>query len=164
MNRRQLLFAVISSAVTAGLTVHSVARYADSVPVFLHDLYTRETELHNKRLPPDNDAFYALFSHEMRELMQAPRVPNPREPVGPILHALFGRGVLPGTQVILSGVRTVRDEDSIAMAEVSLTVRGRIRELTVILLRQDGAWRIHQIGYGGPDTLAGHYQNITGQQ
>jgi hypothetical protein len=158
------MFAVVSAAVSAGLGVHTVARGADSPSMFLHDVYTRETERHNKHLPPDNDAFYALFSHEMRELMQAPRLPNPREPAGPILHALFGRGVLPGTQVILGGVQTVRNEDSIAMAEVSMTVRGSIRELTVILLRQDGAWRIHQIGYGGRDTLTGHYQNITGQQ
>ena len=118
----------------------------NSAAVFLHDVYEREIERHNKRMPADNDAFYALFSREMRELMQAPRLPNPREPIGPILHALFGRGVLPGTEVIFGGVRTTRSDDGIAMLDVTLTVRGEVRELTVILLRQEGAWRIHQIG------------------
>ncbi len=163
MNRRDLVFAVITAAVSAGIAVRTVASNADSAAVFLHDVYTRETERHNKRLSPDNDAFHALFSREMRELMQAPRLPNPREPVGPILHALFGRGVLPGTEVIFGGVRTTRSDDGIAMLDVTLTVRGDVRELTVMLLRQEGAWRIHQIGYGGPDTLAGHYNRITGR-
>ena len=164
MNRRQLVLAVVSSAVTAGLAVHSVARSADSPSMFLHDLYTRETERHNQRTPPDNDAFYAMFSREMRELMQAPRLPNPPEPAGPILHTLFGRGVLPGMPVVLSGVRTARSEDGIAMLDVTLTVRGQLRDLGVVLLRQEGAWKIHEIAYDGPDTLAAHYRRMTGRQ
>lgn len=163
MNRRNLIFAVITAAVSASIAVRSVASNADSAAVFVHDVYEREIERHNKRVPADNDAFYALFSREMRELMQAPRLPNPREPLGPILHALFGRGVLPGTKVIFGGVQTTRSEDGIATLDVTLTVRGEVRELTVILLRQEGAWRIHQVGYGGSDTLAGHYNRITGR-
>ena len=126
--------------------------------VILHGIYERETERHNKGLPADNAAFYDLFTREMRELMHAPRLANPRISAGPILHALFGRGVLPGTQVILSGVTTTRSDDGIAMLEVRLTVHGTIRELGVIMLRQDGAWRIGQIEYGSDDTLAGHYR------
>ena len=164
MNRRQLVFAVISSAVTAGIAVHSVARNADEPSMFLHDLYTRETERHSNRQPVDNDAFDAMFSRELRELMQAPRRTDLREPAGPILHALFGRGVLPGTQVILSHVTTTRSDDGIAMLEVTLTVRGQLRNLGVILLRQEGAWKIHEIEYDGPDTLTAHYRRITGQQ
>jgi hypothetical protein len=164
MNRRRLVFAAILSAVTASMAARSVARTADSAATFLQDLYTRETERHNKRLPRDQDAFYALFSREMRELMQAPRVANPREPVGPILHALFGRAVLPGTEVTYGGVRTVRSDDGMAMLKVTLTVRGSLRELGVVLLRQEGAWRIHEIEYDGPDTLAAYYRRITGPQ
>jgi hypothetical protein len=163
MNRRQLIVAAIASAATACLAVHSVARGADSPSAFLHDLYTRETERHNKRLPANNAAFHAMFSREMRELMQAPLLPDPREPIGPILHALFGRGVLPGTEVMLSGVRTVRSDDGIAMLDVTLTVRGAIREIGVVLLRQDGSWKIHEITYDGPDTLAAHYRRTTGR-
>jgi hypothetical protein len=162
MNRRQLIFAVISAAVADGLAALSPARGADSPSTFLHELYTRETERHNKRLPADNEAFYAMFSREMRELMQAPRPPNPREPLGPVLHALFGRGVLPGNQVIFGGVRTVRSDDGIAMLDVILTVRGAVREIGVVLLRQDGAWKIHEIAYDGPDTLAAHYNRTAG--
>ena len=33
-----------------------------------------------------------------------------------------------------------------------------------ILVRQDGAWKIHEIEYDGPDTLTAHYQRITGRQ
>jgi hypothetical protein len=163
MNRRELLFAVIGASVSAGVAVRTVARNADSPAVALHEVYTRETERHGKRLAPDNEAFYALFTRELRQLMNAPRLANPREPAGPILHALFGRGVLPGTDVILSGVSTIRDDDGIATLEVALTVRGTIRELAVVLLRQDGAWRIHEIEYGPGDTLTGHYRRITGR-
>ena len=34
------------------------------------------------------------------------------------------------------------------MLDVALTVHGTIRELGVIMLRQDGAWRIGEIEYG----------------
>src|SRR5687768_431756 len=128
MNRRQLVIAVATATVSTGLAVHTFARNADSAAVALHELYERETERHNARERPDNDAFHALFTREMRELMHAPVLPNPREPLGPILHALFGRGVLPGTHVILTGVTTVRSDDGIAMLEVRLTVQGTIRE------------------------------------
>jgi hypothetical protein len=163
MNRRQLMFAVISATISAGIAVRTVASNAGSAAVFLHDLYERETERHNLRAAADNEAFQALFTREMRELMNAPRLPNPREPAGPILHALFGRGVLPGTEVILSGVTTIRNDDGISMLNVALTVRGTIRELVVILLKQDGDWRIHEIVYGQDDTLAGHYNRLTGR-
>ena len=128
MNRRELMFAVITAAASAGIAVRAVASDADSAAVFLHDVYEREIARHNKRLPPDNDAFYALFTREMRELMHAPRLPNPRDPIGPILHALFGRGVLPGTR---SHPRRrdddPRSDDGIAMLDVALTVRGNRR-------------------------------------
>lgn len=164
MNRRQLVLALISSAVTGGVAAPAVARNPDLPAEFLRDLYTRETERHNNRFAPDNDAFHAMFSREMRELMQAPRLPNPREPAGPILHALFGRGVLPGTQVVLRDVRTTRGADSIALLEVALTVRGQLREIGVVLVRQDSTWKIHEIEYDGPDTLTAHYRRITGRR
>jgi hypothetical protein len=161
MNRRQLVFAIISSTVTAGAAVYGVARGNDSPAVVLHEIYERETERHNKRLPADNAAFYDLFTREMRELMNAPRPANPRVTARPILHALFGRGVLPGTHVILSGVTTTRSDDGIAMLNVALTVYGAIRELAVTVLRQDGAWRISEIVYGHDDTLTAHYRRTT---
>jgi hypothetical protein len=164
MNRRQFVLAAILLAATGGVGAPAVASKPGSPEDFLRDLYARETERHNNRRAPDNDAFYAMFSREVRELMQAPRLPNPTEPVGPILHALFGRGVLPGTQVILGDVRTTRSADRIAVLEVTLTVRGQSRDLGVILVRQDGAWKIHEIEYDGPDTLTAHYRRITGRQ
>jgi hypothetical protein len=163
MNRRQLVFAVISAVVSTGVAVHTFARNADGAAVTLHGIYERETERHSKGLPADNAAFYDLFTREMRELMHAPRLANPRVSARPILHALFGRGVLPGTHVILSGVTTTRNDDGIAALEVRLTVHGSIRELGVIMLRQDGAWRIAEIEYAPGDTLALHYRNTTGR-
>jgi hypothetical protein len=163
MNRRQLVFAVLSAVASTGVAVHTFARNADGAAVTLHGIYERETQRHNKGMPADNAAFYDLFTREMRDLMQAPRLPNPRVALGLVVHALFGRGVLPGTQVILSGVTTTRSDDGIAALEVRLTVRGAVRELGVIMLRQDGAWRIGEIEYGPNDTLAGHYRSITGR-
>lgn len=163
MNRRNLVLAVITAAVSAGAAVPTVAGNADSAAVFLHDLYEREITRHSKKLPADNAAFMALFTREMRELMNAPRLPNPNVSLGPILHALFGRGVLPGTDVTLSGVTTVRNDDGLSILNVALTHRGTVRNLVVSLFRQDGAWRIQDIEYGPGDTLVGHYKRMTGR-
>ena len=163
MNRRNLLFAVITAAVSAGIAVRTAASNTDSAAVFLRELYEREIERHARKLPADNAAFMALFTREMRELMNAPRIANPNLSLGPILHALFGRGVLPGTEVILGGVTTIRHDATLSILNVALTHRGAVRNLIVSLRRQDGAWCIQDIEYGPGDTLAGHYRRMTGR-
>lgn len=162
MNRRDLFFIVMAAAASACI---GAPASADTIPAdaFLRGVYEREVERHNRRLPPDNDRFYQLFTREMRALMQAPARPDPSVPLGPVLHALFGRGALPGREVGLREVAPIRQDADMAMVSVALTVSGHAREVVVVMLRQDVAWRIHNIEYGPADTLAAHHRRVTGR-
>ena len=130
---------------------------------FLRGVYEREIARHNKRLPADNDGFYALFTRELRELMHAPRRPDPNALDGPILHVLFGRGAMPGRDVVLDKITTVREDAGTATVIVALAVLGNPRTVVVAMLRQDGGWRISDIDYGDGETLSARYKRATGR-
>jgi hypothetical protein len=159
LNRRVM----IAAAITAWIVTPAAATDTSPAATFLRGLYQREIERHNHRLPADNDGFYAMFTRQMRELMNAPRVPNANLPAGPILHALFGRGALPGREVILGEVASVREDASSAAVRAELTLLGNPRKLTVALRRENNAWRIDDIDYAPGDTLVAHYKRITGR-
>ncbi len=107
--------------------------------------------------------FYALFTREMRELMHAPRRPDPNALDGPILHVLFGRGAMPGRDVVLGEITTVREDAGTATVNVALAVLGNPRTVVVAMLRQDGGWRISEIDYGDGETLSARYKRATGR-
>lgn len=158
VNRR----AMIAAALAAWIVTPAWA--SDTSPAAtLRGLYQREIERHNRRLPADNDGFYAMFTRQMRELMNAPRTANANLSAGPILHALFGWGALPGREVVLGDVTSTSEDANSATVRVALTVLGNPRQLTVALLREGGAWRIDDIAYAPGDTLASYYKRITGR-
>ena len=140
-----------------------VAAGALPAAAFLRGVYEREIARHNKRLPADNDGFYALFTRELRELMHAPRRPDPNALDGPILHVLFGRGAMPGRDVVLDKITTVREDAGTATVIVALAVLGNPRTVVVAMLRQDGGWRISDIDYGDGETLSARYKRATGR-
>jgi hypothetical protein len=162
-NRRELMFTAIAAAASACIVEPASAAGAPSATAFLRDVYEREAARHNKRLPRDNDGFYALFTREMRELMHAPRRPDPNALDGPILHALFGRGAMPGREVVLGKITTIREDATAAAVNVALTVFGNPRDVVVAMLRQDGGWRISDIDYGNGETLSTRYKRATGR-
>jgi hypothetical protein len=163
MAKRVTRRAMIAAALAAWIVTPAWASDTSSAATFLRDLYQREIERHNRRLPSDNNGFYAMFTRPMRELMIAPRVANANLPAGPILHALFGQGALPGREVVLGDVTLVREDASSAAVRVTLTVLGNPRQLTVALLRENGVWRIDDIDYAPGDTLVTYYKRITGR-
>jgi hypothetical protein len=97
----------------------------------------------------------------MRRLMDAPRVGNANLPDGPIMHALFGAGALPGRTVVLRSIATVREDAATAAVKISLSVIGNPRDVVAVLLRQEGVWRIDDLDYGIGETFAARYRRFT---
>lgn len=163
MNRRDMMLAAIAAVDLFGGAGRALAVTPFTAGDYLRGIYAREIARHNSRQAPDNDAFDALFTRAMRELMHAPRRPDPNALDGPILHALFGYGALPGREVTLGTVTTVRQNAYAAVVNVALSVAGNPREVVVMLLREDDAWHIDDINYGERETLAARYRRMTGK-
>jgi hypothetical protein len=161
-DRRQIVFALFAVVLVASGGL-SYARAHDAGMVeFVRDLYAREIDLHNARAPVSAEAFFALFARDLRTLMQAPRPYAGREPIGRILHAFFGWGVLPGqpvklVQVADGGIHGVK------LVRVDLVVHGEKRQIVVRPAREDGLWKIADISYDNGETLRTYYRRITGR-
>lgn len=158
VNRREWMLAALASACAVS---PALAAGAPPPADFLRKVYEREVERHNKRLPPDNPAFYALFDRALRGLISAPSPPNPNVVLGQILHALFGHGVLPGREVTLKDVKTIREQGLSAAVNVALSVLDNPRDVVVTLFRQEN-WLITEIAYGPGDTLSAHHRRRLG--
>jgi len=154
--RRQAIGLLLAAALPA-------AAWADEDMVeFVRRLYAREVEMHNARTPPANDEFYALFARDLRALMQAPRPGLAREPSGPLLHAFFGWGVLPGQPVRLDKVTSAfGGTGGLKLVRVDLVVRGVPRQILVRPAREHGLWKIADISYDNGEALAAYYRRIT---
>jgi hypothetical protein len=157
MTRREFMLA----AVAAFAATSADAGDRGTAAEFVRATYEREIAGHNARKKPDNDAFRALFTRDMRRLMDAPRVGNSKLPDGPIMHALFGAGALPGRTVVLRGITTVREDAATAAVKISLSVLDNPRDVVAVLLRQGGVWRIDDLDYGTGETLAARYRRFT---
>lgn len=158
MSRRQFLAASITASLAAiALTKASrVVRADDSAMTFVRDLYTREIARHLQRAPVNGDTFTANFAAPLRRLMAAPREASANEPLG-IVHAFFGPGVLPGTDIKLAGVASAGDAINVA-----LVYRGEPRSVTVRPVREDGEWRIADVTYASGESLLTRYRRLTG--
>ena len=128
---------------------------------FVRKLYARQVALHAGKAPASGDAFYGLFARELRTLIQAPRPGAAREPIGRILNAFFGWGILPGQPVQLDQVMPA--DGGLKAVRVDLVVRGEKRQLIVRPVREDGLWKIADISYDHGDSLLDHYRRITGR-
>src|SRR5258708_27251940 len=139
LSRRQFVCALLA----AGLPL-SAAR-ARGIPMveFVRDLYVQQVALHAVRKPIGEAEFFALFSHELRALMQAPRPGLAREPIGRILNAFFGWGVLPGQTVELDQVMPAfGGTGGLYLVRVDLVVRGEGRQILVGPVLENGLWKI----------------------
>jgi len=150
ISRRRMLAAALAVLLPA------VPVHAEDGVAFVRDLYARQVALHNARGRMTQADFLPLFALSLRALMQAPRPGLAREPAGPILHAFFGWGILPGQPVTLQRVRAAGG--GIA---VDIVARGEPRRITVSLLREQGLWKIADISYGHGESLLAYYRRIT---
>jgi hypothetical protein len=164
LNRRQVVCALFAAALAAGAVRPVRAQDGGDMVEFVRKLYVRQVALHAGKAPARGDAFYSLFARDLRALMQAPRPGAAREPIGRILNAFFGWGVLPGQPVQLDRVMPADGgAGSLKAVQVDLVVRGEKRQIIVRPVREDGLWKIADISYDHGDSLLAYYQRITGR-
>ena len=158
LNRRQAVCALLAAAVPLG-----GARAGDFAMVeFVRKLYVEQVRMHADDEHMTEEAFYALFSGELRALMQAPHPGLAREPIGRILNVFFGWGVLPRQPVVLYDVMPAfGGTGGLYLVRVDLLVRGEGRQILVRPVREDGLWKISDIYYGNNERLLDYYRRIT---
>ena len=100
MDRRQFLFILSGAAALLGAARTGHAECGEmNANEFVGDMYREQVRLLAADKPLSDDKFYELFARDLRKLMKAPRRARNNRPIGPILNAFFGWGVLPGTEV-----------------------------------------------------------------
>ncbi|MBI5262360.1 MAG: hypothetical protein HY852_11165 [Bradyrhizobium sp.] len=113
---------------------------------FVRALYEKQARAQAANVPPSDSEFTALFSDKSRRLMRAPRAYPANAPIGPILNAFFGWGVLPKTEVGIGTVARVAGGDTgPATIAVDVVHHGTTHKVFVHVLREDGGWRIDDI-------------------
>jgi hypothetical protein len=156
LNRRQAVCALLAAAAPLRF-----ARAEDMVE-FVRALYVRQVKMRTDDERMSEEAFYALFSSELRALMQAPRPGLAREPIGRILNAFFGWGVLPHQPVVLNDVMPAYGgTGGLYLVRVDLMVRGEPRQIVVRPVRENGLWKIADISYQNGESLLDYYRRIT---
>jgi len=156
--RRQAIWMLL--AITAPLCA---ARAEDLDMVeFVRALYARQVAMHASDERMSEEAFHALFSAELRALMEAPHPGLAREPIGPILNAFFGWGVLPHVPVTVAAVMPAfGGTGGLYLVRVDLLVRGEGRQILVRPVREKGLWKIADITYASGEGLLAYYRRIT---
>jgi hypothetical protein len=129
---------------------------------FVEVTWEKQARLHKEKTPLGEEAFYALFSSDMQKLMRAPRTMPANAPIGPLLNAFFGHGVLPGTEVEIGKIAPVSGMDGgPAMIRVTVKYRGERRNILVHVIREGDDWRIANVIYDSGKSLISHYRAMT---
>jgi len=163
MDRRYFIFALTGMAalLAATRTLHAECGEMSSIE-FVEVTWEKQARLHKEKTPPSDEAFYALFSGEMQKLMRAPRTMPANAPIGPLLNAFFGYGVLPGTEVEIGKIAPVSGKDGgPAMIRVTVKHHGERRNILALVIREGDDWRIANIIYDSGNSLIGHYRAMT---
>ena len=164
MHPRQLLSRRQAVCALAAAIIPVRGALADDIGVveFVRALYARQIKMHTADERMSEAAFYALFASDLRRLMQAPRPGLAREPIGPILNAFFGWGVLPHQPVALATVTPgFGGTGGLSLVRVDLVVGGEPRQIMVRPVRENGLWKIADISYQNGESLLGYYRRIT---
>ena len=165
MNCRQF---VLRIAMTAAFPVIAGDGHAEcgepTSNEFVRELYEKQARLHAANTPLSPDEFHALFSSDLRKLMQAPRRSQNNAPIGPLLNAFFGWGVLPATEVTIGKITLISGKhEGPAIVGVDVGYRGENRRILVHVVREKEVWLVANVIYGSGRSLVAHYRGITGQ-
>ncbi|MBV8837414.1 MAG: hypothetical protein JO000_12810 [Alphaproteobacteria bacterium] len=141
---------------------HDADLDGDDPMVFVRRVYQREIlrDVRGGRL--SSAAPYALFTAEVRRVLQSPVQPRPNFPIG-LSHAFYGPGVLPGTEVTLQNVTPAAPGQGGTAVAVDLQVRGTPRRIIVRVAREKGRWRIADIDYGTGESYMSYQRKVRGQ-
>jgi hypothetical protein len=158
MDRRQFIFALIAGAAGMACAAQAGATSRD-MTAFVRDIYAQAVDAHAAGMPMSDEAVEAVFSRKTRALMHAPGLDQ--LPSGPSRHVLFG-SVPPGAEVKLGKVAPAfGGAGDLPLVRVDLVIRGNKRQVRVRPVREDGGWRIADIGYGSGSGLVAGYRGIT---
>lgn len=165
MDRREFILA--ASAAVALLAVPGTGHAecgGETATNFVETLYQKQARLQAERAPLSTQEFEALFSRSMRNLMRTSRRYRKNAPLGPVLNAFFGWGVLPGTEVAIQKVTFV-DGDDAGPATIRVTIEhhGQPHNILVRVASEHDEYRIANISYDSGLSLAGHYRALTGR-
>ena len=132
---------------------------------FIETLYQKQARLQAENAPLGQDDFVALFSRDMRKLIQAPRRTARNVTLGLLLNAFFGWGVLPRTEVTIGKTgRVSGQEEGPATIGVAVTYRGEAHKILVHVVMEEDDWRIANIIYDSGKSLIAHYRETSLQQ
>lgn len=162
MRRRSFL----SSLPAIALYVFSTAGLAaegDEQTAFVRELYEREIRSHLSRTGASEAEFLSVFSREVQDLWRAERASHVEIPAGPILHAFFGWGVLPGQKVSLVSVKPRAGASGAAVVVVDLAVRDMPRQTLVHLVKENGRWRISNLSYDRGEDFVAFQRRLRGK-
>jgi hypothetical protein len=163
MDRRQFLFILSGAAALLGAARTAHAECGEQTAnEFVRALYERQAELLAVNKPLSGDEFHELFARDLRRLIKAPRRTRNNQPIGPILNAFFGWGVLPGTEVKIGKIALVSGNyEGPATAGVDVTTRGERHRLLVHVVRETEVWLVANIIYDSGKSLVSHYRRMT---
>lgn len=163
MDRRQFIFSIVATtALSAGARDGHAECGEPTAVEFVEGLYAKQARLHAANTPLTADEFHALFASDLRKLMQAPRRYQKDAPIGPLLNAFFGWGVLPGTEIKVGRITLVSGNyEGPATVGVDLNYRGESRRILVHALRENEVWLVANIIYDNGKSLVSHYRGIT---
>jgi hypothetical protein len=163
MDRRQFLFIISGTAALLGTARTGHAECGEQTAnEFVRALYEQQAELLAANKPLIDDEFYELFTRDLRRLMKVPRRPRNNQPIGPILNAFFGWGVLPGTEVKIGKITLVSGNyDGPATVGVDVSTGADKHRILVHVVRKNEVWHVANIIYDSGKSLVSHYRGIS---
>ncbi len=165
MDRRHFVFGIAAAAAFSSVARDGHAECGELTAVeFVRELYEKQARLHAAKAPPSPDEFHALFASDLRRLVQAPRRTPNNAPIGPLLNAFFGWGVLPGTEVTIGRIALVSGNyEGPATVGIDLRYRDETHRILVHAVREKEVWLVANIIHDSGRSLVSHYRGITGR-
>jgi hypothetical protein len=162
MNRRQFLFILSGAAALLGAARTGHAECGEmNANEFVGDMYREQARLLAANAPLAGKDFYDLFARDLRKLMQAPRRSRNNRPIGPLLNAFFGWGVLPGTEATIDKIALVSgNQEAPATVGDDVNIREERHRILVHVVREREAWLVANIIYDSGESLVSHYRGI----
>jgi hypothetical protein len=162
MDRRQFLLIISAAAALLGTARTGHAECGEQTAnEFVHALYERQAELLAANTPLSDDEFYELFTRHLRRLMKAPRRAGNNQPIGPVLNAFFGWGVLPGSEVKIGTITLVSGNyEGPATVGVDVSTGAGKRRILVHVVRRYEVWHVANMIYDSGKSLVSHYRGM----
>src|SRR5262249_50947651 len=135
MNRRRFLISAL--AIPAAFAGEVRAQTGEDAVTFVRNFYTREIARHNAKERTDDVEFLKAFTPAAQKIWIAARDNKnpPPASLGPVTHAFFGPGALPGREVRLVKVVVAGGGARLLAVAVDVTIDGNPRKLHAYIVR-----------------------------